>query len=580
MANNIRSYRLLAEALDAEYRTDELKELTALICSEVPAKKADRITAIVTALFKDPKAVFAQLSPLAQHAVAETVHTGDGLFDRRMFLAKYSASPWASETEGNEQRTAKRSLLSLFLFACQMPDDLLQTLRDIVPVPPEDEIGYVEDGPGEEYTVRETSRAALANAAMVLTLAAEGKIRVSAKTGRASAATVKSIGELLYEGDWYDDHEIGPMQAFAWPLLLQGGGLAKADGSSLALTPAGLKARKKDLAGGIKAAWKKWEKNTIIDEFSRVTAIKGQQSRGGRTMTSPAKRRPMINMLLRDLQPGKWIDVDELGRLVQAQAAYSFAMTNYDWKLYFLDQHYGHLDHHDTWPLLQFRYLLIYLLEYCATLGLLDVAYTDPHEARDDYTDCWGTDELSFLSHCDGLQYLRINDLGAYVLGHTDTFVAPKDSTVIYAFDRRDLLYIGDAEIAPGQVLYLDKIAKRREIDRWRLSAPSLLNAINGGESLVEIQTTLAAASSTGLSKELEHLFREVEQRSTAFVEVGRTSLIECSPEMRKQVLTDKRISLLCMPAGERYLVIIPGKEKLLAGALEALGFSIAVSLE
>lgn len=580
MANNMRSYASLTEALDVLYRTDELKHMTALVCSAVPGKKAERIEAIVAALAKNPQAIFTRLSPLAQHAVAETVHTWDGVFDSRMFLAKYSASPWARTKDGKSRLESCRDLLSLFIIAGRIPDDLLVTLRNIVPVPPADTIKYAEAGPEEECTVRETSRAALANAAMVLALAADKKIRVSAKTGRGTAAAVKTIGEMLYEGDWYDDNEIGPMQPFAWPLLLQGGGLVKTDGSSLELNQAGLKALKKDLAGGIKAVWNKWEKNTLIDEFSRVTAVKGQQSSGGRTMTSPAKRRPMINRLLKDLTPGKWISVEELNRLALSRADYSFVMTNYDWKLYFSDPHYGHLDYHDTWSLLQFRYLLVYLFEYCATLGLLDVAYIDPREARDDFSDCWGADELEFLSHCDGLQYVRINDLGAYILGHKDTFAAPQDTRAIYRFDGRDIVVSGEGEILPGQLLYLDKIGERREIDRWRLSASSLMSALTGGESLAEIRTTLAAASAAGLSTELDQLFQEVEQRSTAFVEVGRATLIECSQELRKHILTDKKISRLCMPAGDRYLVTLPGKEKLLAEAFAALGYPIAVARE
>jgi hypothetical protein len=58
-------------------------------------------------------------------------------------------------------------------------------------------------------------------------------------------------------------------------------------------------------------------------------------------MTAPAKRRPMINNLLKDLQPGKWIDIDELIRLLQTKDEYLFAMVNYAWRLYLLDQHYG-----------------------------------------------------------------------------------------------------------------------------------------------------------------------------------------------------------------------------------------------
>ncbi len=568
---------LLAEALNSRYRTDELKPLVAVISSEVPGTKVERIKTLVAALLQNTQAIFAKLSPLARHAVEETTHTWDGHFHGQMFRAKYSASPWSSSKDKQgQQHVDKADLLTLFIIDNRIPGDLLRKLRDIVPHPPADEIRYVEAGPGKKCTVRETSGEALANAAMVLQLAGDKKIRVGAKTGRATAASLTLIGDQLAHGDWYNDQEIGHMQAFSWPLLLQGGGLAKMAGTNLELTPGGIKARKNNLAAGIKAIWNKWEKSTLIDEFSRVTAIKGQKSSGGRTMTSPAKRRPMINMLLKELTPGKWITIEELARLLQSRSAYSFSMTNYEWKLYFFDQQYGHIDYNDTWSLLQLRYLLLYLFEYCATLGLLDVAYTDPRGARPEFHSCWGADELEFLSHCDGLQYIRINDLGAYILGHKDAFAVARDTAAIYNFDGRDII-VGDDEMSPGQTLYLDKIGKRLEVERWRLSAATLLHAISGGESLADIQTTLVTASSAPLSQELEQLFREVEQRSTAFVEVGRTTLIECSSEMRNQVLTGKTISRLCMPAGDRYLAIFPGKEKLFVSAIEALGYSITV---
>lgn len=583
MAKHKMIYPTLAMALDAEYRTDDLKKLAGFICPKVPTRKAERIEAIVGTFFKDLKKVFEQLSPLGQNAVSETVHTWGGIFEGRMFAAMYSASPWP---RSENSCGVTWDLIHLFLINGHIPTDLLGKLKSIVPKPPDDEIDYIDadiaedDYFDEECTVRETSRAALANLSTLLNLVADKKIRVSAKTGRATAATVRKLDDLLYDGDWYDSDgnegdEIGPIQSFAWPLLLQGGGLAKADGSFLKLTPAGRKALKNDVAGGIKTAWKKWEKTKIIDEFSRVTAIKGQKSNRGRTMTSLVRRRPMINMLLEDLQPGKWIEIDELARVIQATSLYSFDMVNYGWKLYFLDQHYGHLDYHDTWPLLQLRYLLVYLFEYCATLGLIDVVYKSPHGARPDYQSCWGADDLTFLSHCDGLQYVRVNYLGAFAFGRIDEFEEKKDNSVLYAFDGRDVIFTGDNTIPPGQALYLEKIAERKEVDRWRLSVSSLLSAIRGGESLAEIRMMLVDASAAGFSKEVEQLFKDVEQRTTAFVDVGKTTLIECSSEFRKLALTHKKLSSLCLPAGEKYLAVLPGKEKLFAKALESAGFII-----
>lgn len=577
MDHHMTSSPTLETMLNAEYVTAELKELAALLCPNVPSRKDERIQAIVQILFADLQGIFDTLPLLGQHAVSETVHTWNGTFKFRMFVNKYGSSPW-SQTEDSYGR--KKVLLDLFLIRGQMAADLFKKLKTVVPQPPVDIIHYTENDEifDEGLTVRETAKGALANLATFLNLTADKQIRISAKTGKATEATVKKLTGLLYEPDFYDDPEIGPMQPFAWPLLLQGGGLAKADGSFLKLTPAGRKALKKDLAGGIQTAWKRWEKTKIIDEFSRVTAIKGQKSNRGRTMTTPVKRRPKINYLLEDLQPGQWISIDELIRLLQTREEYSFAMVNYDWKLYFSEPHYGNLSYNDTWPLLQFRYLLIYLFEYSATLGLIDVAYQDPRGARsEDYSSCWGTDELEYLSHCDGLQYIRLNDLGAFVLGLQEEYAAQKSDDDIFTFDETEMVASNTAAISPGLELYLEKIGERTEVDRWRLTVASLLTALNGGESISEIKKSLGALSAEDFSEELTKLFVEVEHRSTAFVNVGRTTLIECGPEARKQALTNKKLSSLCIPAGDKYLVATPGKELKFIKALEAAGFILGV---
>ncbi len=56
----------------------------------------------------------------------------------------------------------------------------------------------------------------------------------SATTSRPSAATVRTIDTHLTHGDFNADE---PIATFAWPLLVQAGGLAKLDGARLQLTP-------------------------------------------------------------------------------------------------------------------------------------------------------------------------------------------------------------------------------------------------------------------------------------------------------------------------------------------------------
>lgn len=567
-------YQTLHQALDSAYLTADLQKLAALLCSKVPSRKDERLKLIVDTMLNDLRGIYEQLPKLAQYAVSETVHTWGGTFEGRMFINKYKSSPWLQRKDRYQ-----KILLDIFLIGNTMPCDLLEKLKTIAPPPPEDTIIYAtnDELADQELNIRKTARAALSNLATFLNLAADKKIRVSAKTGKGTAATVRKMDELLYEPDWYADEgdpDIGYIQAYAWPLLLQGGRLTKTDGSFLKLTPAGRKAAQKDLAGGIKTIWEKWEKTKIIDEFSRVTAIKGQRSSRGRTMTTPVKRRPMINNLLKDLKPGEWISIDEFARVIQSKSIYSFEMVNYDWKLYFSDQHYGHIDNEDTWSLLQLRYILVYLFEYCATLGIVDVAYGEPYGARsEDYSSCWGTWDLQFLSHCDGLQYIRVNDLGAFVMGHDESYTPQEPEGDLFSFDAIEVIVSNTAVLPPGLELYLEKIAERTEVDRYRFSRTTLLNAINGGESLAVIQKTLKDSAMEDFSEELVQLFKDVEYRSTAFLNAGQTTLIKCSPDARKKALANKKMSSLCMPAGDKYLVAAPGKELQFIKALKTHGY-------
>ncbi len=77
------------------------------------------------------------------------------------------------------------------------------------------------------------------------------------------------------------------------------------------------------------------------------------------------------------------------------------------WKLYLVDPEYGSLGYagyagYSDWPILEGRYTLCVLFEYAATLGLVDISYTDPAGARDDFSGNWGAECLDSLSRMTG----------------------------------------------------------------------------------------------------------------------------------------------------------------------------------
>jgi len=263
--------------------------------------------------------------------------------------------------------------------------------------------------------VRWTAPDALSNLVAVLELAADGQMRCSA-TRRPSAATVKLVEDVLVAGDFYDSGE--PIAAFAWPLLLQVGGLAGLAGARLELSRRGCATLARPSYEALGALWTRWLGAVSTDELARMEAIKGQRKPG--TLTSAVTRRAAVAAALATLEPGTWTGVGKLLGVLRAQRPPLVAARSLRalWRLYVIDSYYGSLGHAGprAWDLVEGRYALCVLFEYAATLGLIDVAYTDPRGARDDYRALWGAGQLSCLSRYDGLVAVRINELGAAVL--------------------------------------------------------------------------------------------------------------------------------------------------------------------
>ena len=311
--------------------------------------------------------------------------------------------------------------------------------------------------PRGPVTIRDTGPDALSNLIAVLELAAGGQVRCHPATRRPLAATVRLVEDVLVAGDYYDraDRRGGgePIAAFAWPMLLQAGGLAalaRGDGSavprgdSIPPDPPGRPLRR-DMAGpvleltprgeavlirpsyqALGALWQRWLRSVSQDELSRVEAIRGQRRTG--TLTSPARRRAAVAGGLAALVPDVWVEVDALFAVLRARPAPLVVAASplTRWRLYLTDPRHGSLGPAGpaAWNVLEGRYALCALFEYAATLGVVDVAYTAARAARDDYRELCGTDGYDSLSRYDGLAAVRVNELGAAILHDPGTLPA------------------------------------------------------------------------------------------------------------------------------------------------------------
>ncbi len=585
-----------------------------LTAGRTPTRKAE-LVAFVASCLEGPRlrALWDRLDTLQQAAVAETAHDPGRFFQARRFRAKYGANPNWGKTDSFSTHVTEPSLLAALFFRGVMPEDLGQRLRAFVPEPEPARLEVAASLPealarqrfrwnreserSEEWeeTVpvvrREMEPAALHDLPAVLHLIGAGKVAVGQKTRRPGAAALQAIGKVLLAGDYYDGvapaaeipawhHELGPIRAFAWPLLVQAGGLAELSGKNLALTRAGQRALTAPAQKTIETLWRRWLKTRLLDEMARIEVVKGQGAKGrGGALTAAVDRHPAVNDALARCPVGAWVAVDELFRYMQA-ADLDFEVARDPWKLHIgsnaRNGSLGYQGYHG-WHLLQARYALCLLFEYAATLGLIDVAYVPPQRARPDYSGNWGTDDFLFLSRYDGLLYLRLTPLGAYCLGLSGAYVAakPEPRAALRVLPNLDVVATGEA-LDPGDAFLLDSFARRQADAVWRLERAKLLAALEEGKTVAALRELLESRNEGPLPDTVSRFLQDCEERASALKDRGEARLVECAdPALAALVANDSRTRPLCMQAGERHLVVLPGAEKRFRTALRKLGYPL-----
>jgi hypothetical protein len=582
--------------------------LAALETNERPSRKADMISLLRRHLLSPQlRNYWEKLEAIDRHAVAEAIYNWSGRFDPVRFSNKYLDIPPAflvGSSRGSKQNKKAEYVLYLFFYNGVVPEELSVRLKAFVPKPEADTLEtmadedlldvcrpagerYPEDPASSRFLVRKAAMEPVVRHDLpaLLHLVDGGLISVSDKTGLATAASVRKIEATLMGGDFYNDEDeeglnkwdpgpLHPIRSYAWPLLLQTGGLAKRNGKKLDLTRKGRMALNAPFADTLKEVYGRWRDKGMLDEFRRINVVKGQAGKG-RRMAAKAARRAVIEEALTFCPVGEWVQVDELFRYMQAQG-HDFEVVHDYWKLYVCDSHYGSLGysgHHD-FEILQGRYILVYLFEYLATLGMIDVAYTLPLGMRDDYRNIWGTDELKFFSRYDGLRYFRLNPLGAWCLNLCDEYQPAESPEAPLLTVSEDLQIDLVRTPEPGELLLLDRYAERISDQTWLLTPTAVFGALDQWQKPGVFLEFLEHHSEQPPGPAVVDLFAEIENRRLALRDGGGGRLLHCSNTKVVRLLTsDPATRDHCLKAGAKLLVIPEKAEKGFREGLHKLGY-------
>jgi len=574
--------------------------------SKLPKRKTELVEWIEACIRKETviKVIYEHLTPLEQAALQETVHSLDGTLDGFRFKAKYGSMPrinipsrW-SYWQQEEEKTVP-DLALLLKSDGTIPPDLVVQLKNFVPKPKGVEAQAVSELP-EEVPLRRyrekimaplvqhnTEQAAAQDLMAVLQLVDMGKVGVSGKTGRVTKAGVKAIRKVLFHGDFYPDDLEAPhsydvqigdagIRPFAWAMLLQAGKLAQINGSKLALTKGGKTALKKAPHETLAKLWQRWLKTTVLHEMNRIEEIKGQRSKG-RPLAAAGPCRQQLASALEELEQGVWMETGKFFEFVIAKG-YSFNIARNYWALYLGHQEYGSFGYnHINWNHLEGRFSRAFLLEYAATLGLIDVALTDPWGAPGDLRDLWGADDMSCLSRYDGLWAFRLNSLGAWILGLTDEYVPEvHDEPSLRVLPNLEVTLMASAGSSSDE-LFLDRCCERSSERVWRITLPKLLKAVEDGVDVKTMLNFLQERSEGPLPQPVQVFFKDARDRAGKVVDRGEARLIECAdPPTAHLIVNDSRLKNLCFLAGDRYVAVPSDNENQFRKVLRELGYVVA----
>lgn len=587
---------------DLKGRFELLKKLMPNMSVPKQAKKEDLIRSLVSWVFArdNLKVLYSKVTQVEQAALQETVHNFSGMFDSYRIQAKYGSCPALEVSYWSRDKEIQSPLAVLFNKSRSLTKDLLIVLKEIIPLPQKTKIESHEQAPTKfvvprrfrdgaeelDLIIHETEQAALADVVSMFRLCEQSLVKVGPATGNVGSASAIKIRELLYAGDFYAadveakseyDVQMGELgiRSFAWPHILIGGKLAKIENSKLILSRQGTKALQLPPQEVIRLLWVSWLENDLFHEFSRIDMIAGQKAKRNPLYPASTGRQALAKGLAQ-MPSGKWIAVRDFFKFLIA-VGQGFDVIKDPWTLYICDREHGSFGYnHVTWEHLNGRFARAFLLEYAATLGLIDVCLTVPWESVTDHHDLWGADDFGALSRYDGLKYFRLTALGEWILGIKNSYEIRnhKSKTQFKLLPNLELALTTQA-IAPSDKLVVNRLCDQISDNLWTLSKIKILNLLEQGTPLEEIENQLMALS---VDQNLPPIFRiffdDLKKKNGQLSKRGSYVLIECQEAHLALLLAnDRELKKFTFLVPERQLIVLNEREEHFRRHVKKLGY-------
>ncbi len=536
-----------------------------------------------------------RLDPLTQQALGLTIHVTGGSYQPEIIQLRYGQAPPPPQRYWSGYKPTE---LDLFLDENQtILSEIYPLLRVVAPKPEPWKIPTQPDPPPryEAFGFERSPDAetGLQDLMTVVALIGQGRLQVNDRI-LPTFDSIQTLLEHLTAGDFFTlpvgqelTETIRPIGLIRFVL---GSGLAELGSRSgynyiLQLKPLGWEWLTRPSADLIFDALETWSKTELFDEIERVTHLRGAQRKTGGLETprsDTGKRRDRILEALSWAPHNVWLSTDDFFKAIKL---WQFDFTiDREAELTAIDDTAGRKleisELRDPWRALKGIYILVVLWETLASIGALDIAYTEPHHAPpllETPTESWQR-PIHPYSRYDGLRYFRINDLGAYLFGHTKRYTLPRSCTAPFFFIEESYFFRPTRDrLLPYQQQILPILgAFDAASGLYRLDKAAWLAAQQSEGTLKERRELLQARHDGPLAPSVEDWLEQAEADTTA-LRRGRTMLtIQVrSNDVRDAILNDPELRRYSRLLDDRTLLIPSSREHAFLRRVMELGYGI-----
>ncbi|MDO8669876.1 MAG: hypothetical protein Q7O66_00390 [Dehalococcoidia bacterium] len=540
----------------SNFHVPQLKWFCHALVGRPPQHKAEMVEFLVETL-SDPvrvRRLWAKLSPLEQLVIAEVAYSSEGRYEPGQIHSKYDEAP-SPNMSSDSVYGEKRPATTFDLFFCYFRSlgyfitlEVATIVHSLSPKPAPSPMASSDDPPGRTTSkgsdpmLVATELAIFHDLSATLNLIQVGRVSVGASQ-LPTLAAVRNLRALLQIGDYIEDLDYDKAEDAIRPLallmLVQAADWARPTamkGGRLALTKRGEALLGKPLeAHHIRDLWESWLANDIVDELSRVRNIKGQNSRYTH-LTDPESRRDGPADALMACPIGRWVKIGEFFRFLRAEGLDpQIVRGDYSGLYLGYSLEYGMLELTGVgyWNIVIASYLRVLLMEYAATLGIVEMSHVNPREADRFLGDRHGVDDLESLSRYDGLLAIRLTNLGAFVLGLSEQYIQPARLTVrpfLKVLPNLDMVIVDAEAVTPNDRAFLGRVGIEKSKDVYRLSRDRLVEAAETGVGVGRVSEFLclgSGLSESELPQTVSVFLTDTDRKLGALLDGGKALVLE-----------------------------------------------------